>query len=184
VKNKKHPPNTFGPPVTASNAYVVARLLAGCTECNDCGAMSHFVAVHRKGFSVQTNVAGRVMAVRKAMYMASKPDVLILKGRRITSRCHNPNCINQVLLYQATAGGVLKSHYTKGVRSRTEAAAHLARHTRKNSKVSEEVVLQILNDERGGTEAAHEYGMSSAYFNSIKRGDSRRVGNPFSGLLS
>lgn len=173
-----------GPPKTAANHHVFARLMNACKECSECGAMSHFKAIHRKGFSVQTNVAGRVMAVRRAMYQAAFPDRVIYKGRRITSRCDNPNCINPELLYQATAGKLLQTHYDKGIRSKSEAASHLVRVRRAVSKVSGESVLRILADDRDSATAAKDYGITPAYFNAIRRGASRLVGNPFAGLLA
>jgi hypothetical protein len=177
--------NLDGPPKNASNPYVLERLLHNCIECACCGSVSHFKAEYRKGLSIQVNIAGRVMAVRRAVYMAAFPEKQIQKNRRITSKCHNPNCINAELLVQATAGQIIKADYEKGLRDRAAVTAHLARYTRElNMKLSDESVLHILVDTRGGTEGAKDYGISPEHFNAIKRGASRRVRNPFAGLMA
>ena len=172
-----------GPPKTAANQYVFNRLMQSCKECSECGAMSHFNAVFRSGSSVQTNVGGRVMAVRRAMFMAAFPDRSLYKGRLVTSKCSNPNCINPKLLYQVSPGKLLATHYEKGIRNKNDAAAHLARSKRAASKVPPDMVLMILADNRTGKAAANDYGITPEYFNAIKRGESRRLANPFAGLL-
>lgn len=177
--------NLIGPPRHASNHYVLARLLENCIECECCGAISHFKSVARKGFSIQTNVGGRVMASRRAMYMAALPNKTIRKGLRITSRCHNPNCINPDLLIQATPGQVIKMDYEKGNRCKVAVRAHLARVSREiNVKLTDESVRLIREDERTGKFGAADYGITPEHFNAIKRGATRRGPNPFAGLMA
>lgn len=176
-------PKLIGPPATKANSYVFERMRDNCSECECCGEPWHFKAVFRPGMAVQVNVGGQVMAARKAMYMAAFPNKLIQNGRRITSRCKNSNCINPKLLAQSTASDLLKSHYTKGIRSRRGASAHLVAQQRKNTKLSPDAVIQIINDDRKGAEAAHEFGISKEHYNAIQRGAARKVVNPFAGLL-
>lgn len=176
-------PKLIGPPATKSNKYVFDRMRQNCKECECCGEMWHFKAIARSGMVVQTNVGGQVMGARKAMYMAAFPGTLIQNGRRVTSRCKNPNCINPKLLVQVTASDLLKSHYTKGIRSRRGASAHLLARQKKNTKLSPDDVIRIINDDRKGAEAAHEFGISKEHYNAIQRGAARKVANPFAGLL-
>jgi len=124
------------------------------------------------------------MAIRRAMYMAAFPNRAIQKNRKITSKCSNENCINPALLIQATAAELLKLHYSKGIRDRHMAASHLLIQQRKNQKLDEATVIQILMDDRKGTEAANDYGISDSHYNAIQRGDARksRTSNPFAGL--
>lgn len=175
-------PKLVGPPVTKSNAYVKARILENSIECECCGKMTHYKAQHRPGVSVQINVGGQVMAVRKAMYMATFPGKAIKPGNRITSKCANSNCINPALLLQSTASELLKSHYTKGIRDRRIASAHLVAQRLKNTRLSQEDVLRIISDPRKGQEAAHEWGITKEHYNAIQRGATRKTGNPFAGL--
>ena len=177
--------NLIGPPRHASNQYVMARLLENCIECDCCGEVTHFKSEARKGFSIQTNVAGRVMAIRRAMYMAAFPNKPIKKGLRITSRCHNTNCINAALLIQATPGLVIKMDYEKGNRDKVAVKAHLARISRDiNIKLTEENVRRIREDDRTGKFGAADYGITPEHFNAIKRGATRRGPNPFAGLMA
>ena len=178
------PPKLIGPSHSASTAYVRQRLKESCTECECCGGMWHFKAEKLHGFSVQINVGGRVMAVRKAAWIAFFPDRQVIKGLRITSNCENPNCINPKLLVQVKPGTLLAKHYKDGVRSKAEAAAHLIRHVRSSSKLTEQDVTAIRNDDRKGTEAAHEWGITPEHYNAIQRGASRaaKMSNPFAGL--
>lgn len=170
-----------GPPKNKSNAYVLARLMGMCTVCEQCGEVGHYNGAKRQGFSQQTNISGLVLPVRRAVYMAAQQKQ-ILKGRRITSKCKNPACINPKLLVQATPGQVIKADYVKGNRSRLTAAAHLQKF--RKVLLTEAAVMAILADERGGKAAAGDYGISDVHFNSIKRGAARRTANPFAGLLA
>lgn len=176
--------NLIGPPKYASNQYVLDRLMHNCSECEHCGAMTNFKAETRKGFSVQININGRVMTIRRAMYMASFPGKRIMKNRRITSTCQNPNCINAALLVQALPGQITKAGYDNGTRDRAAVSAHLARYRQAAMKLSDESVLRILDDDRTGKFGAADYGITPEHFNAIKRGASRRVGNPFAGLMA
>ena len=170
-----------GPPINTSNASVLTRLMSNCTECHECGAMSHYGGAKRPGHCQQINISGNVMPVRRAMYMAAH-QTRILNGRRITSKCKNPACINPELLVQSTPGQVIRSDYEKGNRSRHTAAAHLRKHSK--VKLSEAAVRAILADERGGRAGAADYGISDVHFNAIKRGAARRMANPFAGLFA
>lgn len=172
----------IGPPKAAANKYVFDRLRANCIECECCGKQWHFKGQKDVGFSVQVNVAGRIMAVRRAMYMAAFPNKAILRGRRITSSCKNEHCINPDLLIQVTASVLLKSHYEKGIRNRREAAAHLAS-CKPAKKITLEDALQIMQDDRPATAVAAERGVSAAYVRAIRRGEMRRQTNPFAGLM-
>lgn len=176
-------PKLVGPPATKATAYVFQRLQDNCVECECCGEKWHFKAEFIKGKPIQVNVGGQIMAVRKAMYMAAFPEKRIQKGRRISSRSKNQNCINPALLTQSTASELLKSHYTKGIRSKTAASAHLVAQRRKNAKLSPDDVIRIINDDRKGAAAAHEFGISKEHYNAIQRGAARRVANPFAGLI-
>jgi hypothetical protein len=175
-------PKLVGPPATKANEYVKARMLDNCIECECCGEMTHFKAQYRPGMAVQVNVGGQVMAARKAMYMASFPTKKILSHRRITSKCKNPNCINQKLLVQSTASELLKSHYTKGIRDRHVASSHLVAQQKKNTRLPDAEVIKIIADPRKGAEAAHEWNISKEHYNAIQRGATRKVSNPFAGL--
>lgn len=170
-----------GPPLNASNAYIVNLMLNKCTECAECGATTHYTGAKNEGFCAQVHVAGRVMPARRAMYMAALQKPLI-KGRRVTSRCRNPDCINPAFLYQATPGQILKADYVKGNRSRQTAAAHLLKF--RNLKLNADTAMQILADERTGKDGAADYGISAVHFNSIKRGQAWKQANPFAGLLA
>lgn len=174
----------IGPPSRAALAYVQERLAESCTECESCGGMWHFKAEKRHGFAIQINVGGRVMAVRKAAWIAYHPNRKVIDGMRITSTCSNPNCINPKLLAQVKPGTLLAKHYKDGIRSKAEAAAHLTSYQRKNTKVDEQAVAMIRNDDRKGTEAAHEFGITPEHYNAIQRGSARvsRASNPFAGL--
>lgn len=174
----------LGPPSGAANEYAYKRLLGNCSECARCGEMTHYKAPHKPGFVIQANIGGRIMGVRRAMYMAAFPNKVIQSGRRITSKCSNPHCIDPAKLYQSTAGQLLKTHYEKGIRDRAEAAAHLASFQRRHAKVDTDMVLKILHDDRGGAEAADEYGISATHYNAIQRGAARRTANPFAGLMA
>ena len=175
-------PKLIGPPATKSNAYVKDRMLENSTECECCGELTHFKAQHRPGMAVQVNVGGQVMAARKAMYMACFPHRRIKNGNRVTSKCRNPNCINPAMLVQSTASELLKSHYTKGIRDRRIASAHLVAQRLKNTRLSQADVIRIISDPRKGKEAAHEFGVSKEHYNAIQRGEVRKVANPFAGL--
>ena len=177
-------PKLIGPPAGAANDSVRLRLAESCTECECCGEMWHFKAEKRHGFVVQINVGGRVMAVRKAAWMAFFPERKVIKGKRITSNCENPNCINPKLLTQVNPGTLLAKHYKDGIRSKAQAAAHLIRYVRANAKLDDEAVAAIRNDNRKGTEAANEWGITPEHYNSIQRGASRtaKTSNPFAGL--
>ena len=173
---------SMGPPETAANGYVYERLRSNCIECECCGKKWHYKKPKNKGFCIQVNVGGKIMAVRRAMYMAAFPDKPIVQGRRITSKCKNENCINPDLLVQATAGGVLKSHYDKGIRDRRQAAAHLAR-CKPATKLTPDDALSIMLDGRIAQEVADELGVSAAYVRAIRRGKSQNQRNPFAGLM-
>jgi hypothetical protein len=176
-------PKLVGPSITKSNSYVYERMCETCTECECCGEQWHFKAVARHGVAIQVNVGGQVMAARKAMYMATFPNKPIQNGRRITSRCKNQNCINPKLLIQSTASDLLKTHYTKGIRDRRVATVHLVAQRLKNTKLSADDVIRIVNDDRKGKAASHEYGISKEHYNAIQRGDARKASNPFAGLM-
>jgi len=184
TKSTKRASKLVGPPRTASNQYVFDRLRGNCIECECCGGQWHYRGEKKTGVSMQVNIAGRVMATRRAMYLAAHPGKTIQNGRRISSKCENENCVNPRLLSQSTASDLLKSHYTKGIRSRAEAAAHLNRYIEGRMKLTEEDAAQIRNDDRKGQEAAHEWGISKEHYNAIQRGDARkaRASNPFAGL--
>lgn len=184
TKNAKRVSRLIGPPRTASNQYVYDRMRGNCIECECCGGQWHYRGEKKAGVSMQVNIAGRVMATRRAMYLAANPGKIIQNGRRISSKCENENCVNPRLLFQSTASDLLKSHYTKGIRSRAEAAAHLNRYIEGRLKLTEEDAAQIRNDDRKGAEAAHEWGISKEHYNAIQRGDARkaRASNPFAGL--
>lgn len=174
----------IGPPSGASNAYVQNRLQDSCTECESCGGMWHFKAEKRHGFAIQINVGGRVMAVRKAAWIAFFPKRQVIDGMRITSRCENPNCINPKLLAQVQPGTLLAKHYKDGIRSKAQASAHLVRYVRAKAKLDDKDVVAIRMDDRKGTEAAHEWGITPEHYNAIQRGTSRmaKMSNPFAGL--
>lgn len=173
-----------GPPAPAAIPYVRARLADSCIECECCGQMWHFKAEKRHGFALQINIAGRVMSVRKAAWIAFFPQRKVIKGMRITSNCENPNCINPKLLVQVNPGTLLAKHYKDGIRSKAQAAAHLIRYVRANVKLDEKAIAAIRNDNRKGTEAAHEWDITPEHYNAIQRGASRssKVANPFAGL--
>lgn len=175
----------IGPPKSSSNSFVLSRLQANCKECVECGAMSHYKAVNNIRKTIQVHINGMVIAVRRAMYMASFPNKEIQKNRRITSRCRNPHCINAKLLLQATPGQIVKLDYEKGNRDKAAVVAHLARYTRAlNTKLSDECVDRIRMDERTGKWGAADYGITPEHFNAIKRGVNRRGSNPFAGLMA
>lgn len=158
--------------------------MENCTECDSCGEVSHYKGEKRHGFCLQINAGGRVMAVRKAAWMAFYPDRKVVKGLRITSKCENPNCVNPELLTQVKPGTLLAKHYTDGLRSKSEAAAHLIRYVTEKQKLTEADAQAIRLDDRKGAEAAHEYGISKEHWNAIQRGDARvrKAGNPFAGI--
>lgn len=175
----------IGPPKRASNAIVMKRLLANCVECECCGAVSHYKASVSTSRPVQVQIMGFVLTARRAMYMAAFPDKWIRRDRRITCRCKNPKCINPELLLQASAGRIASLDYQKGNRDRAAVAAHLARYTRAlNTRLSEESVQRIREDERTGKFGAADFGISPEHFNAIKRGAHRRGSNPFAGLMA
>lgn len=109
-----------GPPAPAAIPYVRARLADSCIECECCGQMWHFKAEKRHGFALQINIAGRVMSVRKAEWIAFFHQRKVIKGMRITSNCENPNCINPKLLVQVNPGTLLAKHYKDGIRSKAQ----------------------------------------------------------------
>lgn len=175
-------PKLIGPPKAAANQYVFDRLKSNCMECECCGEQWHYKGQKDVGFCVQVNVAGRIMAVRRAMYMAAFPKKAIVRGRRVTSTCPNEYCINPKLLIQATASVLLKSHYDKGVRDRRRAAAHLAK-CKPAQKLTPDDALQIMQDERSAPKVAADLGVSPAYVRAIRRGQSQARANPFAGLI-
>jgi hypothetical protein len=144
--------------------------------------MWHHKTPKRKGSAVQVKVGGRVMAARRAMFIASRPDVTVQKGRFVSSRCSNPQCINPDLLHQITPSKLLEKQYANGARDRSKYAALLAGYTKDARKLTDSAITAILSDDRKGTEAAHEYGVAPAHYNSIQRGCIRQAGNPFAGL--
>jgi hypothetical protein len=172
----------FGPPAVMANQYVYERLQNDCTECPCCGEPWRYKAARESGVNIMLNIGGRLMAVRRAMYMAAFPGKMIVARRRITSRCKDSRCINPRLLYQATAGELLKTHYEKGIRCKRKAAAHLVAIKQGESKLSQSDVMAILNDNRKGAEAAHEWGITKEHYNAIQRGAARQMRNPFAGL--
>jgi len=176
------PRKLIGPPATKANGYVYERLSNNCIECEECGGMWHYKAQFIKGKPIQVNIGGQIMTTRKAMYMAAFPKRRILDGRRISSKCRNQNCINPELLVQITASDLLKTHYTKGIRSRVDASKHLVAQQKRNTRLPDEIVLKIMSDPRKGTAGHKDYGVSKDYYNAIQRGAARRVGNPFAGL--
>lgn len=180
----KTQPKLIGPPKTASNDYTYKRLAGNCIECACCGEMWHYKAKFESGKAIQVNIGGRVMAVKRAMWMAAYPKRKIAKGDAITTKCKNPNCINPKLIYRAKPTEVLKSCYEKGVRSKAQAVAHLMKYTILNQRISEEAVAMIRNDDRKGAEAAKEWGISTSHYNAIQLGKARvpMARNPFSGL--
>ena len=177
-------PKLIGPQKSISNKHIRKRLELSCTECECCGTMWHFKGKKRKGFVVQANIGGRAMAVRKAAWMAFFPEREVIDGMRITSRCENPFCINPELLVQITPGELLEKQYMDGIRSKAKAVAHLMKYSRENAKLDEYAVILIRNENRKGTEAAHEYGINPSHYNAIQRGSRRapKSGNPWSGL--
>ena len=176
-------PKLIGPPKSASNEYAFNRLKNRCAECEYCDAQWSFVGRRVKGFSQQVNIGGRVMAVRKAMYIAAFPNKKILSDRMISSTCQNPDCINPEKLVQHTRSNLLKSHYEKGIRMPNVAASHLLAAKIKQSKWNDSYILAIRMDARKGAEAASEYGMSPTHYNSIQAGRARVMNsNPFRGL--
>jgi hypothetical protein len=173
----------MGPPKSASNAYVRQHLDGLCRECPACGGPWECTLATRKGAAQSVHIAGRVMAARRAMYMASYPDRRIKKGMRVSSKCDNPRCINPNLLVQTTPSAVLERQYEIGQRSRYKAAVHLINIVRAKQKLTDEAVKAIRMDPRKGRRAAHEYGVSAEHYNSIQRGDARMpVSSPFAGL--
>ncbi|MFA5898054.1 MAG: hypothetical protein WC829_02955 [Hyphomicrobium sp.] len=183
-EQEKKFPKLIGPPKSAHNGYVYSRLEGDCIECECCGEQWHYPKEKKSGVNIQVNIGGRVMAIRRAMYMAAFPHKVIQKTRRITSKCKNENCINPTLLIQATASELLKSQYSKGIRDRHMAAAHLLIQQRKNQKLTDSEVILVMLDERASKDAANEYGISREHYNAIRRGGARqsRSGNPFAGL--
>lgn len=175
---------TMGPSEALSNDYVRERLAMNCSECRDCGEQWHFRREFVSGKSIQVNIAGRLMAVRRAAWIAFHPDRKLIDGKRITCKCPNPNCINPELLVQASPGAILQGVYKKGIRSKAAAAAHLLAMQLKRSKLSESAVESIRQDQRKGNAAAHEWGITPEHYNAIQRGASRnsRAVNPWAGL--
>lgn len=173
---------SMGPPKAAANRIVYERLRLDCKECQCCGKKWHYKREKETGVCVQVNIGGRIMAVRRAMYMAAFPDKPIQWGRRVTSRCQNEHCINPGLLVQVTAGTLLKSHYDKGIRDRRKAAAHLAK-CKPATKLTAEDALSIMLDDRSAPAVAADLGVSPAYVRAIRRGHSQVQANPFAGLI-
>lgn len=173
--------NLIGPPATAANHSVYQRLQNACIECQVCGGMWHHKTPKRKGSVVQVKAGGATMAARRAMFIASRPNVPVQKGRFVSSRCSNPQCINPDLLHQTTPSKLLEKQYAHGARDRAKYTALLAGYAKDARKLTDGDVAAILLDDRKGTEAAHEYGVAPAHYNRIQRGI-RQVGNPFAGL--
>lgn len=173
-------PADAGPPINKSNAYVMQRIMSHCTECEECGEMTHYMGARQPGKAQQVNVCGVVMAARRAAYMAT--GMRVRNGYRVTSKCSNPDCINPALLMQTTPGAVIRLDYAKGNRSRLTAAAHLLKY--RSLKLDRADVMRIMADERGGKAAAADYGISDVHFNSIKRGAAWKAVNPFAGLMA
>lgn len=169
----------FGPPVELSNAHVLTRIHMNCIVCEDCGEPWHFKAASRPGTAVQTNLLGRCMTVRKAVYIAIGKKVPA--GRRITSLCTNKHCCNPELLRAATPGKILQNQYESGMRNRAQATAHLIKYT--NTKVSDEAAARMREDPRPKSVAAPDYGIAPDYFTRIRRGEARMPRNIFSALL-
>jgi len=172
----------MGPSKAQSTQYVKKRLIEGCKTCERCGEKTHYVAAIRPGCCPTINIGGRIMAVRRAAWIAliGKP---IKDGKMITSTCSNQNCINPKMMIQADPGEVLALHYTvHNSRSRYEATAHLMKYTRQRTKLSADDVVRIRSDNRKGKAAASEFGISKEHYNAIQRGQSRITANPFSGL--
>lgn len=172
-------PYLVGPPKAASNAYIVKHLQSRCVECPCCGGTWQLKTKASGQVCVQVQVGGRTMTARKAAYMASFPEKPIQKGRRITSWCRNPLCINPAHLSQATAGHVISLQFKYGARDLTKHRTALAG----KSKISAEDAVRIMADDRTGKEIAKDYGISAHYANEIKRGAARRQVNPFAGLM-
>lgn len=173
----------FGPGKHLSTKHITQRLIDGCKLCEFCGGNWHFQAVKRPTASPSINICGRVMAVRKAAYIALVGKV-IKKGFKVSAKCSNPYCINPELLTQVTSSQLLSMHYTvHGSRSKHKAAAHLMKYTKERTRLSEDVVSSIRCDNRKGAEASHEYGIGKEHYNAIQRGAARVSQNPFIGLM-
>ena len=181
--NKMKQRKFMGPPKTAANGYAFTRIKGRCAECEYCEGDWSFVGLRKKGVCQQVNIGGRVMAVRRAMYIAAFPDKVIIDGRRITSTCPNPDCVNPEKLVQHTASNLLRTHYEKGIRMPNVAARHLLAEKIKQSKWKDSDILAIRMDPRKGAEAASEYDISPTHYNAIQAGRARVVtSNPFRGL--
>lgn len=152
-----------------------------CIVCEDCGEPWHFKASNRHGMSVQTNVMGQIMSVRKAVYLAMGKK--LVKGLRITSLCPNKHCCNPELIRAKPPGEILRATYEHGKRSRDEAAKHLIKYQLERVKVTDEVAAAIRGDPRPKSVAAKEYGVAPDYFTRIRRGDSRMPRNMFTALI-
>lgn len=175
----KHPKDFIGPPIMLSKAYVLARVQAACIECEDCGEHWHHTGAKRPNQAIQINIMGQIMAVRKAVYLASGRK--LKRGYRVTSSCTNPLCCNPKLIKQAKPGDILKHTYTTGQRDRHTAASHLMRF--RSVKITDEIAERIRQDDRMAKVAAPDYGIHPVYFNRVRRGDARRPRNMFSGLV-
>jgi hypothetical protein len=177
--------NLFGPPVELSNTHILERIMLGCKECEECGQPWHWCAVDRPGCSPQINVCGRIMPIRRAVWLVFKKRFHHANKKRITSKCKNKMCCNPELLIQATPGKILAMQYQNGKRDANAVRQHLLKNIGAWTKVSDEVAAAIRADTRPKSVAAPEYGVAPDYFTRIRRGEARFPRNlgPFAGLI-
>ena len=174
-----------GPPIELSNTYILERIMLGCKECAECGEPWHWATIDRHGCSPQINLCGRIMPIRRAVWLLFFKTLPKTNEKRITSKCRNKMCCNPELLMKASSGKILQMQYQHGKRDAAEAARNLKKHTDTLIKVSDEMAAAIRADTRPKKVAAPDYGIAPDYYNCIRRGDSRfpRDLGPFSGLV-
>lgn len=103
--------------------------------------------------------------------------------RAIVSTCENEACVNPDHLKVVSRSAVVKKLAASGAYSSHTHRMKVAQGARRQSKLSQEAVRDIVNSEEPAKVAAEKHGITPAYVYMLRRGEFRQdFASPFAGL--
>lgn len=182
---------TWGRAMTG--AALIERIKGRCRVCDETGCWVWSGGVFQNGNGdrypkIWSPMLGKSMPGRRAVWLAMGNT--IPPGHLVHSTCFNPLCVNPDHIACATkkeAGAIIsKSGHMRGRVKRQLATRRIGR---QRSKLTAEMIAQIMADERSCAKVAADFGISKQLVHRVRRGDTLAwlplptMGGLFSGLV-
>lgn len=152
-----------------------------CEEVGDCWIWQRTLL---RGKTPIMKIDGKSVYPRRVTWQLHNgkdiPDTMVVTHRKT---CGDPLCCNPDHLILISRKALVQRTGAEGKFSTARTKAKIAASKRKNSKLSQEAVREIIGSDESMPVLAKKHGISEAYGYMLRRGLFRReVGNPFSGL--